>query len=495
MATNFQPFESQFNKALAKKATEAIGSLGNITITPINIGGAGNFNWFWEQQDNFNLNTYNYLSQVVNPVVNGALVLGDPASFINDYVTAIQDISFSLSSDDQNKLNQADTNAAVLINAVVSVYEQTYGPITSDEMKSASDDSGLDIQTKLDYVVNYKAGYLWSCAKAEKKRVLNLVEMESASNLTQLLSCAPASAQTIIGVIANYLNAISAVIPLKDAISNANHTLFALKANATTPTTSNGGMTTIADDGSKDIRVGFIINQDESSIKNALNNQNNKVVLTMSAKRVNETTVNVNVDNQGGVAVPLDFLELVASGSSKFNLYSFKGAGETVSVELTFTGVNLVTMSPIAYEIDTNSGWYDPQPIRDAVANGNKDVTGYKFSVQPSFDFSQGGNFGLLNALAIANYPTVKITYTAGNFSDFQESFQQESHWDIRLFGLFKIGSFSESLYQSSRVTKGESGSFSVTFTPDKQVLTVPPLDQMAYVIGGQATHPGVPTR
>lgn len=494
MATNFQPFESQFNKALAEKATAAIGSLGNITVTPINIGGAGNFNWFWEKEDNFNLNTYNYLNRVVNPIQNGAMVLGAPASFINDYVSVIQDINFSLSSDDQNKLNQADTNAAVLINSLVSIYEQTYGPITPDEMKSASDDSGLDIETKLDYVVNYKAGYLWSCAKAEKKRILNLVEMESASNLTQLLSCAPASAQPIIGAIANYLNAISEVIPFKDAISNANHTLFALKNNATNPTTSNGGMTTVADDGFKDIRVGFIINQDESSIKNALNNQKNQVVLTMSVKKFNSTTVNVNVDNQGGVVVPIDFVELIASGSSKFNLYSFKGAGETVNVELIFTGVNLVTMSPVAYEIDTNSGWYDPQPIQDAVANGNKDVTGYKFSVKPSFDFSQGGNFGLLNALVISNYPTVKITYTSGNFSDFQESFLQESHWDIKLFGLFKIGSFSESLYQSSEIIKGENGSFSITFTPDKEVLAIPDLDKMAYVIGGQATHPGVPT-
>jgi hypothetical protein len=42
---------------------------------------------------------------------------------------------------------------------------------------------------------------------------------------------------------------------------------------------------------------------------------------------------------------------------------------------------------------------------RQAKKNKDQDISGYKFSPKPGFEFGPKGPFGLLNGVAISNYP------------------------------------------------------------------------------------------
>ncbi|MEO0036481.1 MAG: hypothetical protein RLZZ501_2504, partial [Pseudomonadota bacterium] len=129
-----------------------------------------------------------------------------------------------------------------------------------------------------------------------------------------------------------------------------------------------------------------------------------------------------------------------------------------------------------------------------AVQNADKDVDGFKFASPPAFnmhDISVGGTFGLLQTLVISRFPTIKLTYHQASFQSFQQSWSEKLSGNIKLFGFLKLGSFSEGAWGSSYEAGTDDSTFSVTFTPSPQVLSVPQLQQLAFVIAGAVTNPG----
>ena len=157
----------------------------------------------------------------------------------------------------------------------------------------------------------------------------------------------------------------------------------------------------------------------------------------------------------------------------------------------------MIPMSPAAWQQATNSGFYDADPIRQAVKNTGQDVTGFKFLHPSPFnmgDISDGGNFGLLSNLLIANYPTISITYQKADFSSFKQSWSEKVTGNLTLFGFIKLGSFSQGAYGSSYEEGKDNSTFTVTFSASPEVTSVPQLQKTAYVIGGAVQNPGVDT-
>jgi len=75
--------------------------------------------------------------------------------------------------------------------------------------------------------------------------------------------------------------------------------------------------------------------------------------------------------------------------------------------------------------IDIGKGWFFPAPLKQAYGNIGKDVDGFKFTVPPAYNLdsiSQGGDFGILNNVLIANYPDVTITYKKADFNSFKQN-------------------------------------------------------------------------
>ncbi len=477
--------------AMQAKANQAAASQGPIQIAPIEFGTQGDFNYIWQDVNgNFNQDTFNYISLRVAPGQYGGLELTAP--FPNDYLTVVQDLTFKYSIADSKTLSAVATKTEVEATAVVSTYEENNGPITPAQLAAAG------VTEKINYVIDYMVAQVWSGTLAAHQPPLQLANV-NIENLRSLLPDLPASGEPVMGPVGKWMELVGSTLSLQQASSNAQNVISSLVTNTSTPTVpsgtstaSNGGMTTIDDGGNLTVEVGYTINKAVSDIQNDLSNQKNSFDIDMTIEQVDENTVSVSVESGGSVEVPIDeILGLTVSGGSEQNLFSFDGAGQSAQVTISYSGCSLVPMGPVNWNQATDTGWYYTTPIAQAVANQGQDVTGYQFSPTPQFNFGAGGDFGILTGLLISNYPTVTIKYSQGTYEDFEASFNQQSNWDLSLFGLFKIGGFKESLYEAELSQDNQSGSFTVKFTPSPQVLSVPALQETAYVIGGGVDYPG----
>ena len=105
---------------------------------------------------------------------------------------------------------------------------------------------------------------------------------------------------------------------------------------------------------------------------------------------------------------------------------------------------------------------------------------------------SQGGDFGILNNVLIANYPDVTITYKKADFNSFKQNWSSVTTGNLTLFGFIKLGSVSAGVYGSSYKQGADNSTFSVTFSASPNVTSVPILQRTAYVIAGAVNNPCV---
>jgi hypothetical protein len=142
------------------------------------------------------------------------------------------------------------------------------------------------------------------------------------------------------------------------------------------------------------------------------------------------------------------------------------------------------------FTLTDGKGWLYSAILAQAVRNADQDVTGWHFSPQPPYNFGAGGNFGMLASLVICGYPTIRITYTSGDYKQFSQTFQQNSSVEVKLFGI-RLGGIKQSMYRANSSSDSQSNSFTLTLNPPDPTLAVAPLDQLAYVLGGVIQYPG----
>lgn len=477
--------QSSYFGTLQSKADSQIGAIYNISVTPVSEASVGGFNYVWENSSlALNLGTYNYVNGRVVPGAGPAVSITD--SLANDYAQLLRTITFQYSAADAQAINQAATNANSQATSVVSQYTSTYGPITSQMMTQAG------VTTPIDYVINYVVAQVWSGTAAAKQLPLSLTQMEQARDLGSLLPALPASGADMLPLISTYLGALSSVLPLLNQKNNALSILRVLIANTETPSASNGGITTVdPNNGSTATHVGYTVNSAVAQIENDLANTGRTLSVSMSTSQSSSSTVQVSMSASGGFEVPVGwFLGLGGSGGASSNMYSAAGTGTSASVELTFAGFTYVPVTPVLFQEDTLTGWFNASVIGQAARNFGKDATGYTFLNPPQWNLGEGGEFGVLKGVVIANFPTVTINYQTGDWSQFSQQFEQHSSWNVSFLGI-PVASFSESSYQATAQANSESGGFSVTFKPSPEILSVPDLQKQAYVIGCTVGYPG----
>lgn len=478
-----------FYSALATQANNVVGGIYQSQIVPIQYSGLGDFNYVWQQQNQFNNGTFNLISACVSPgtTVPGTIQLSAGGGFPNAYARLVNMITFTLSATDANTLSQAQTAASAQASALVSTYQGIYGTITPAMLAQAK------VTTPLDYVITYQLGSVWSCCQKNGRPPLTWTQMKSARNLASLLECMPASGEPVLQSVQSYLNVLGSAAALQDELNLGQWIILQLQNNVANPG-SIAGMTTVDPvSGATTTQVAYGINKAVTAIQNDLNNTGQKISMTLAAQQSSSGQTSVSINGQASFPLVGDLIGVVGSGGEQYNLLTMQGAGQAASVVINFPGWTMVPSAPMPFQQANQTGWYYSEPIAEAYNNfvkGATNVTGFKFSSAPPFNLGQGGNFGQLRATLICNYPTITVNYSQGNCSLFQQSFSQAASCDVYLFGLFKIGSVSQSLY-TSQVTQGSSQSaFQVTFTPSQQVLAVPPLQQTAFVLGGVVGYP-----
>ncbi len=338
-------------------------------------------------------------------------------------------------------------------------------------------------------------GAQWSGTEAAEKPPLSYTKMSQARNLKDLLPDAPASGDQVITDVTVYLNLMTPVNGFSDQLQNGRWMKDQMTRNTKLPTTTNGGMETVdPNDGSiLPVNVGWKINKSMAEIANDLQSDK-KIEIGLTTASASGSSMTVHVEGQAGFSIG-SWLRFSTSAGASYDMSTVSGTSQDCSVKIAYKGYSMIPAAPDPWQQGTNVGFYYADPIAQAVANQGKDVTGFKFLNKPPYDmgaFADGGNFGLLTNVLIANYPDITITYSNANFSSFQQSWSESVSGNLTLFGIIKLGSFSQGAYGSSYKQGSDNSTFTVTFSASPEVVSVPQLQKTAYVIAGAVQNPGV---
>ena len=128
-------------------------------------------------------------------------------------------------------------------------------------------------------------------------------------------------------------------------------------------------------------------------------------------------------------------------------------------------------------------------PILDAIKNQGKDVSGYQFAPSPGIDFSNNGPFGLLQGVAIANYPSATIVIKSSSYQSIQTTFQQTVSVGISFLGI-PLGSATESTYSHSASSSSTDSTVTIVLNPPPNMVAGTNTSAMGWILGAQTNYP-----
>ncbi|GHF95300.1 lamin tail domain-containing protein [Thalassotalea marina] len=456
--------------ALRQQANDILSSAtGSVPLESFNTNALGNFPYYYEDPNNlvFNAKTYNWIDASLKANTH-PVQLGQP--FTNQFIKALSAISYSLSTDDQERLNQADANAVDQKTAVLTAWRSAFGTFPAGDGQPL-DNIVSEITTK------------WANPPT------TLMDIQESINLNQTLNNTPASGQSVVPVFVNYLNALSSVLSLKNAVTmNTGYLSAALRA-AQFSAENNGGM--LLNDSTTQYHPAYQVATSLSSIQNSLKNENQAVKLSMTVDRSSQNEFQVKVSGGASASFPvLGFLSVNVGGNASYFQSDVATSQNETTVELSFPGVTLVQYGPVAYDQATRKNWYWTQPIQDAIQNRNKDVSGFQFHPDPNIDFSSNGPFSFTQGAAISNYPTVKITVKSADYQRIQKTFEQSASTGISFLGIpLGIGG-KESSYSNSVQVDQSNSTVTITLEPPKELVAGAATDSVGWVLGVQTVYP-----
>lgn len=500
MKTNEKSIESEYYKVLQQQTQNAVKGIINDAVYPVQFPSQGGFLYNWQDNNNvFNRGTYSMINATVSPgKIEGAAALGPEGSFSRDYIQVLSGIAYSLNGQDTEKMNKVQESAQAQQQTIIQNFQTTYGNITDKHLEEARSVVGeWGVKNKYDYIISYVLGTQWSGTQSESKKPLTYQEMSDARNLKDLLPNRPSSSDQVINDVSLYLNMTSSVNALQTQMQNGSWTVAQVIKNTASPTEANGGIKTFnPNDGSvdKDYRTGWNVNSPVATIQNDLNNEGRVIEFKIKTSAASGSSLNVSVNGSAGFTVG-SWLKFSLGTSFSYDMSTFQGTSRDAEISVQYKGYSVVPLSSLAWQQDINTGWYNNSIIRQAIDNQGKDVSGFKFasSTPPPFNFKplkDGGDFGWMNNVIISNYPTITIKYKNADFKSFEEAWSTKTSGNLSLFGFISLGSFSQGASGSSYEKGSSNSEFTLTFSPSKELITVPTMQKQAFVIAAAVTNP-----
>jgi hypothetical protein len=455
---------------LTNQANTILSAVLQAPLQPLNCGSQGEFPYYYQNSRNllFNNLTYKW--------INSSLVAGaepaqlDSALFSNQFISALSTVVYSLSKADQAQLVAAQVNASNQQLALLNAWSEAYGSVP-DAQKGMQP---IDVITS-------------TIATEWAEPTTTLAEMQASTNLNALLNKTPASGQPIRPVLADWLNAIGSSITLQNAVTMNNAYLAQALSAVQTPTSSNGGL--LVDD--NNTYPAYTITPALTSIINSLSDQNaNQISITMSVSCASQSEYQVSIHGGGSFRIPMvDFFLLTCGGSASYFQDQIATSSNQVSIEMTFTGCNLVNFGPAPFNMSTGQYWAYFGPIQQAIKNGSSDVSGFKFAPNPGIDFSTNGPFGFVNGVAIANYPSIKITVTSSDYQSILTTFQQTTSTKVTFLGI-SLATAQETSYSSQASQLGSSETITITLSPPQALVAGTTNTSVGWVLGAELNYP-----
>ncbi|MFY0310299.1 hypothetical protein ACFMBG_10475 [Leisingera sp. D0M16] len=446
-------------------------ALGSSKLQGFAVTSLGNMPYVWQDPSTLKFNTQTYTWIKSNLRSSTVPYQFDPGTdFTNQYLNTASKIGWSLSSGDQAKLNAAAANATQQQAAVLNTWQSQMGELPPG--KQPIDGIAEIITTE------------WADPPT------TLTALQNSINPDQLLNKVPASGGPVVPVFMNWINALGAAVPLQNQITMNNAYLKRAIQAIQQPSETNGGLT--LNDGS--VEPAYAVSTPVADIENALKNASNKIELSMDVKRATSDEFQVSISGGGGFSVPVfDFLTLDVGGSSSYFSSDIATTSNETTVNMTFTGVNLVNYGPPAFsQAGQTKYWFWMDPVNEAIKNGYpaKDVSAFKFVSQPPVsDWGDSGPFGYLAGAAISNYPSIEIVVKSSSYQQIEKTFQQSASVGISFFGI-RLGGGKEGSYSHSVTTDSSSSTVKITLTPPASMVAGTVVDSRGWVLGVQPIFP-----
>ncbi|UZN48404.1 hypothetical protein KZ686_11425 [Cupriavidus cauae] len=381
---------------------------------------------------------------------NGAKTLDSTDSYSGLYMRLLKSASYQLSSADNTRVQKALDDAAAQQQALISAWEDAYGPIRLDGTGFAN-----------------KALYINDVVRKEygndPSRLDGSVRIVY---LTWALAAAPA-------------------LTVKQAQFDALQRLSAAAANVLNPSASNGGLQ--VEDGSYVAAFDNIPTPTE--LLGRLRNAGNTVTVKASVACSESGTTSMSAGGGAGVTIPLDFLSISVGGSAQYNLDKMMSRNQSMSIEMAFTGVTPISPSPRVLSANGQSGWYDKVIVDELARNkAGEDFTGFYLSSDEwkgRAVFGPQGRFTRARTLVLSQRPTVTLRFHKADASSVKSMFQENVGVKLNLFGLIPLGHAEQSYKTTSARSDDASGDVVVTFGPDSfDGGTVNARDRTCYIVG-----------
>jgi hypothetical protein len=294
--------------------------------------------------------------------------------------------------------------------------------------------------------------------------------------------------------ISNSQQQLAPLNAILNAQNQADRELTAAKANAQNPGATNGGLQT-ATNPSSTYYVNYGPLPTNNQVLGGLGSRS-QVSVKISASNFSSTSTNFSITGGTSFSIPiLDFLDIGISGSASYDMSNYTQSSSTLDMTLTYPGVSVVQAAPTPLSTNFATGWYD-QGLLQSIIKGSNDpsISGFKLPAGSQYDvnstFGPGKTFSRLKTFVISQSPTITMTFAAGNSSAISTDFKQNSSVNVKLFGLFSIGSVSQSYNVKTVDTTSVAGKITVTLAPPDIAGTVPLNQQVCYVLGGVAEYP-----
>ena len=287
---------------------------------------------------------------------------------------------------------------------------------------------------------------------------------------------------------------INLLAPLNRIIGEqqaASEELAAAQANSTNPSAENGGLQTT----SSTYYVGWTPMPANQQIQGGLES-GSKVSIAISASNFSSSKADLSINGKTGFSIPIfDVVDIGVTASSSYDWSKYTSSSSSLEMTIDYPGVTVVQIDPMPLSADNKTGWYDQSLLQSIISgSGDDNVSGFKIAPTDQYAvdkmFGQGKPFSRLKTLVVSQAPTITMTFSADMANSVESSFKEKASVDVKLFGLFSVGSFDQS-YGIQKVDKDKtSGKVTVVFAPPKIRGNVPLDQQVCSVLGGVVDFP-----
>lgn len=475
VAPSLSQLKTAFYNEVAKQASSVAKSMGMNNLVALDQGNIGALPWYCTNGGIFNNDTFKWINKVIkyNPA---GYYETDGSEFTTAYYNVMQGITYQLSPANQSLLNNAISNAVTIASTLVSNYTSNYGAVPAANAATLS--------SKLTYITTQMLS--WTTTGT------TLNDLYNAVNINSYFTNAPMGSAILIANLSQYLGATGNVKNLQASLTNNIAEISGILNNlAPAPNTvESGWMKTQDSTGASFIVPELNVSQDISVIQNGLNGSNGFSV-TMVINKVDSNTMSVSINGATAFNANIaDLIDFGFTGGASYNSFSIDSSTMSCTITITFSGITTFTPIPEAYSVSSNSGWWAPNKIKQALSNtagGN----GLVFALgTPTYNFGENGDFGFISNLLISNPPTLTLEYNSANYNQINTNLSASADLNIDFLGIgFIAGSTS---YYKSTVSQTATGTgVSITLSPNLSVAPVPTLLQQAYVIGADVVWPG----